>query len=58
MSKKQTASKAAKRSFYCTLCERSIRMPKDWTRGPAVRRHYWATHPEIMQPNKNKKTTR
>ena len=55
MSKKQTASKRAeKRSFFCRLCERSIRMPKGWTRGPSVRRHYWAEHPEIMQPEKKK----
>ena len=43
---------AEKRSFKCKMCDRSIRMPAGWSRGPAVRRHYWAKHPEIMRPDK------
>ncbi len=50
MPKKKDASKrASRKSFRCTLCERRVRIPEGWTRGPAVRRHYWAKHPEHMQ---------
>jgi hypothetical protein len=57
MSKKQASSKrAAKRSFYCRLCERSIRMPQGWSRGSSVRKHYWSAHPDVMQPDRE--TTR
>ena len=37
------------RSFHCAKCGRSIRMPKGWTVGPAVRRHYWAKHADVMR---------
>lgn len=33
----------------CKTCGKAIRVPKDWTIGPAVRRHYWAKHPERME---------
>lgn len=33
----------------CTTCGKAIRVPKGWTVGPAVRRHYWAKHPERME---------
>lgn len=33
----------------CKTCGKTIRIPKGWTTGPAVRRHYWSKHPEIMQ---------
>jgi hypothetical protein len=33
----------------CGTCGRPIRVPKGWTVGPAVRKHYWAKHREIMQ---------
>ena len=39
-----------KKSWHCKLCDRAIRLPDGWTRGPAVRRHYWAKHREVMQP--------
>jgi hypothetical protein len=29
-------------------------MPRDWTLGPAVRRHYWAKHAEVMQPKRKR----
>ena len=55
MSKKQAPKKgSAKSSFFCKLCDKKIRMPQGWTRGPAVRRHYWKQHPEIMQPDGKK----
>lgn len=33
----------------CRTCEKVIRVPKGWTQGPAIRRHYWREHREIMQ---------
>ena len=33
----------------CRTCDKVIRVPKGWTRGPAIRRHYWREHREIMQ---------
>ena len=35
-------------TYNCKACGRRVRIPKGWTRGPAVRRHYWAKHPEKM----------
>ena len=34
--------KQATKSFLCKLCERRVRIPDGWTRGPAVRSHYWS----------------
>jgi hypothetical protein len=36
----------------CKTCGKQIMIPKGWSIGPAVRRHYWAKHPEIVQGNK------
>ncbi|MGH2813317.1 MAG: hypothetical protein ACRDI1_11495 [Actinomycetota bacterium] len=33
----------------CKTCGVTIRVPRGWGRGPAVRKHYWAKHPERMQ---------
>ena len=33
----------------CKICDKPIYVPDGWTRGPAVRRHYWAKHREVMQ---------
>ena len=33
----------------CKTCGKPIRVPKGWSVGPAVRRHYWAKHPERME---------
>jgi hypothetical protein len=33
----------------CRTCGKTIRVPHGWGTGPAVRRHYWAKHPEVMQ---------
>lgn len=33
----------------CKICDKPIHVPTGWTRGPAVRRHYWAKHREVMQ---------
>jgi hypothetical protein len=34
----------------CHTCGKTIHVPKGWTPGPAVRRHYWAKHRDVMQP--------
>ncbi|HEX3328056.1 MAG TPA: hypothetical protein VHV50_13775 [Actinomycetota bacterium] len=36
------------KSPRCRTCGKSIRVPQGWGIGPAVRRHYWAKHPEVM----------
>lgn len=33
----------------CKTCGKAIHVPRGWTIGPAVRRHYWAKHPERME---------
>ena len=33
----------------CTTCGKTIRIPEGWSVGPAVRRHYWAKHPQRME---------
>ncbi|MEO7802995.1 MAG: hypothetical protein ABIS18_00655 [Actinomycetota bacterium] len=33
----------------CSTCGKTIRIPKGWSIGPAVRRHYWAKHRERME---------
>ncbi|HVF53095.1 MAG TPA: hypothetical protein VNC78_05745 [Actinomycetota bacterium] len=43
---------SAKRSRapMCRLCQKRISVPKGWAPGgAAVRRHYWAKHPEVMR---------
>lgn len=54
--KKGTAPKKSdkRRSPRCKTCGRTIRVPEGWTAGPAVRRHYWAKHRSVMQPELGK----
>ena len=40
---------AAPRPPRCKTCGRRIHVPKGWSSGPAVRKHYWAKHPEVMR---------
>ena len=55
-SRDKNKGKATKRkSPRCKTCNQTIRVPKGWTPGPAVRRHYWAKHREVMQ-GKGKKS--
>ena len=49
-----TKEKGGVRSFYCKECGRRVRLPKDWSILPAVRKHYWAKHREVMQPDRPK----
>ncbi|HWC14776.1 MAG TPA: hypothetical protein VG929_09285 [Actinomycetota bacterium] len=39
----------------CHTCGAAIRVPEGWSAGPAVRRHYWRKHPEVMQPKGSKR---
>ena len=36
------------KSPRCRTCGKAIRVPRGWSAGPAVRRHYWAEHREVM----------
>lgn len=51
MAKKRSGSRKPK-SPRCHRCGQAIRIPKGWTQGPAVRRHYWAKHREVMLTGK------
>ncbi len=42
------------KSPVCRTCGKRIRIPKGWTAGPAVRRHYWREHRDVMQPEGTK----
>lgn len=57
MVKKTTVEKASVKkgkvkSPKCRTCGKRIRVPKGWSAGPAVRRHYWREHRSVMQPEK------
>jgi hypothetical protein len=39
----------------CRTCGKVIRLPRGWSVGPAVRRHYWKEHRDIMQPRREEK---
>ncbi|HYN35457.1 MAG TPA: hypothetical protein VEV82_00620 [Actinomycetota bacterium] len=49
--KSSTRTKSTKKnkSPRCRTCGNVIRVPKGWTQGPAIRRHYWREHREVMQ---------
>ena len=32
----------------CRACGKAIEVPEGWSHGPAVRRHYWAEHRDVM----------
>jgi hypothetical protein len=42
------------RSPRCHTCNRAIRVPPGWSAGSAIRKHYWAKHPEVMRPDKER----
>ena len=48
---KKNRTKGKTKSPRCKTCGSVIRVPEGWTKGPAVRRHYWAKHPERMRPS-------
>jgi hypothetical protein len=42
-------TKRAKRKLpRCKACDKPIQIPKGWSTGAAVRRHYWSKHREVM----------
>lgn len=47
---KPAKGRAPKPKATCRTCGKRIRIPDGWTTGPAVRRHYWAKHRDVMQP--------
>ena len=47
-SSKADKKRTAPRRPTCRLCGSKIAVPKGWSHGPAVRRHYWAKHREVM----------
>ena len=48
-SKKSKDNAKKSKNPRCRTCDKVIRVPKGWTQGPAIRRHYWREHREIMQ---------
>ena len=54
--KKKASSKAKKpASPRCSRCGKTIRVPAGWSTGPAVRRHYWREHRDVMMGDRNGK---
>jgi hypothetical protein len=50
------AGKTKPKRPRCKVCEKPIHIPAGWSVGPAVRRHYWAKHRDVMQPHVAKKS--
>lgn len=46
------AKRASAKSVKCRTCGSRIRIPDGWTAGPAVRKHYWAKHRDVMLPDR------
>ena len=46
--KSATRKSAKPKSPRCNTCGVRIRIPEGWSAGPAVRRHYWAKHRDVM----------
>ena len=42
--------KPKRKSPRCKTCGSVIRVPDGWSNLPAIRRHYWRKHREVMQP--------
>lgn len=51
--KRKTPPKA--KSPRCHTCGKTIRVPEGWSAGPAVRRHYWSKHRDVMTGSKGSK---
>jgi hypothetical protein len=47
--KKAAASKPKRPK--CHTCGKRIHIPAGWSNLPAIRRHYWAHHRDVMQAN-------
>jgi hypothetical protein len=53
MPQKKKAAKKRAKSPRCKQCGKTIRVPAGWSVGPAVRRHYWRDHREVMTGGKS-----
>ena len=51
----KTKKRKAKRP-RCHTCDKPIHVPKGWSAGSAVRRHYWRHHPAVMQAGAGKES--
>ena len=49
MPNKGASKKAKPKRPRCHTCGKPIHIPNGWSPGPAVRRHYWKHHREVMQ---------
>ena len=49
MPKTKKASIAKPKRPRCHKCGKPIHVPTGWSPLPAVRRHYWRHHPEVMR---------
>lgn len=54
MATKKVPSKTGKKNGRpkaprCKRCQKPIHVPPGWSGGPAVRRHYWKHHPQVMR---------
>lgn len=47
---RRSGSKTPAKSVRCRTCGTRIRIPDGWSAGPAVRKHYWAKHRDVMLP--------
>ena len=45
-----TAKATKQKRPRCRTCGKPIHIPQGWSVGPAVRRHYWAKHRDVMLP--------
>jgi hypothetical protein len=48
MPTRSRSSSERKKAPRCRLCERAVHMPKGWSMGASVRRHYWRKHRDVM----------
>ena len=53
MAAKKRAKATKPKSPRCKTCGAAIRIPEGWSAGPAVRRHYWTKHRDVMLPGGN-----
>ena len=50
MAAKRAPRAGTSKAPRCRICGSVIRIPKGWSTGPAVRKHYWAKHRDVMLP--------
>ena len=50
-SSKKSSQQTKRKLPRCKACNKPIRIPKGWSTGAGVRRHYWSKHREVMLPD-------